>query len=129
MGVKRSTCPLANTLDIIGDKWTLLLVRDLFLGKRTYNEFIASPEGMRTNTLADRLRKLEAIDIITKVPYQQKPLRYTYNLTEKGQALSPVIRAMVSWGSEYVFGSQTQPADRHSDQVVPGSVCELVETE
>jgi DNA-binding HxlR family transcriptional regulator len=124
---KRSPCPLANTLDIVGDKWTLLIIRDLFLGKRTYNEFITSPEGMRTNTLADRLRKLEAVGVIDKTPYQQKPVRYTYSLTEMGRALGPVVRAMVNWGLEHVPGSHTEQAGQQTARPPVRQARELLE--
>ncbi len=70
----RSPCPIANTLDILGDKWTLLVVRDLlFLGKRLYGEFMQSGEGIPTNILADRLKRLEETGLVTKEPYQSNP--------------------------------------------------------
>ena len=88
---KRSPCPVTNTLDILGDKWTLLVVRDLFLGKRLYREFTESPEGIPTNILADRLKRLEAAGIIRKEPYQERPVRYAYALTGMGEDLLPVL--------------------------------------
>ncbi len=82
----RSLCPVASVLDIIGDKWTLLVVRDLlFLGKRMYNELADPMEKIPTNILADRLKKLETADIIEKKPYQDKPVRYAYTLTKRGE--------------------------------------------
>jgi len=101
----RSKCPVSCTLDLLGDKWTLLLVRDLMLGKGTYTEFQQSPEGIPTNILAERLKRLQAADIIEKRPYQQRPVRYRYQLTRKGRDLYPVISAMIDWGNRYVEGT------------------------
>ncbi|HEY9110916.1 MAG TPA: helix-turn-helix domain-containing protein, partial [Rhodanobacteraceae bacterium] len=80
----RSPCAVANSLDLVGDKWSLLVVRDLFYGKRTYGELADSPEHIPTNILADRLKRLEAAGIISSTPYQQRPVRYAYALTPKG---------------------------------------------
>lgn len=103
---KRSPCPVACTLDIVGDKWTLLLVRDLFAGKKTYSEFQRSPEKMPTNILADRLKRLLEFGIIIKEPYQTHPVRYQYTLTAKGRELGPVLKAMVQWGEKHIPGSK-----------------------
>ena len=103
---RRSPCPVACTLDILGDKWTLLVVRDLFAGKKTYGEFQHSPEKIPTNILADRLKRLVVHEIVTKEPYQARPVRYQYVLTEKGRELGPVLKAMVQWGEKHVPGSK-----------------------
>jgi len=106
----RSLCPVSSVLDIIGDKWTLLVVRDLlFLGKRMYNELADSMEKIPTNILADRLKKLEAADIIQKKPYQDRPVRYAYTLTKRGEALRPVLIEMASWGNSYIAGTAKPP--------------------
>lgn len=99
---KRSACAIANTLDILGDKWTLLVVRDLFLGKKTYSEFQNSPEKIPTNILAERLKRLESAGIISKQSYQQRPVRYAYQLTPKGEALEAVLKEMVIWGNKFI---------------------------
>lgn len=104
---KRSPCPVTGTLDILGDKWTLIVVRDLFLGKRTYGEFLDSPEGIPTNILAERLKRLKNAGLLEKIPYQEKPRRYAYSLTDKGRALGPVLRAMVKWGLQYLEGTRS----------------------
>ena len=104
-GFKRSPCAVANALDIFGDKWSLLVVRDLFGGKRTYGELAASPEGIPTNILADRLKRLESAGIITSAAYQDRPVRYAYTLTRKGTALGDVLLALVRWGKEYIPGT------------------------
>jgi DNA-binding HxlR family transcriptional regulator len=101
----RSPCAVANTLDIVGDKWSLLVVRDLLHGKHTYGALADSPEGIPTNILADRLKRLESAGIIVSTPYQQRPVRYSYALTPKGMALSDVLLAFVRWGKQHIPGT------------------------
>jgi DNA-binding HxlR family transcriptional regulator len=103
----RSACAIANSLDIVGDKWTLLVVRDLLHGKRTYGELAKSPERIPTNILADRLKRLEGAGIIASTPYQERPVRYAYALTPKGRALGDVLLAFVRWGKQYIPGTVT----------------------
>lgn len=98
----RSTCPIASTLDLIGDRWTLLVLRDLFLGKSRYDEFLESEEGISTNVLADRLKRLEAYGMVTKEPYGNHRRRMAYSLTAKGRSLGPVLRVMAEWGLEHL---------------------------
>jgi DNA-binding HxlR family transcriptional regulator len=100
-GFERSCCPITNGLDIFGDKWTLLIIRDLILGKRRYQEFISSPEKIASNILADRLKKLEVAGLIILRAYQQNPVRNEYFLTEKGESLQPILAAIVSWTQKY----------------------------
>ena len=107
---ERSCCPLTTGLDIFGDKWTLLIIRDLVLGKRRYQEFISSAEKIASNILADRLKKLEAAGLVTRQAYQQKPARYEYSLTEKGESLWPVLEAIISWTQEHYPGTQILPS-------------------
>lgn len=104
--VQRSICPISCTLDIVGDKWTLLIIRDLFGGKTTYSEFQKSPEKIPSNILASRLKRLIEDELISKQPYQEKPLRYEYVLTEKGRSLGIVLQAMVNWGEANIPGSK-----------------------
>ena len=103
----RSACAVANSLDIVGDKWSLLVVRDLLHGKRTYGELAGSPEGIPTNILADRLKRLEGAGIIVSTPYQERPVRYAYTLTPKGSALGDVLLAFVRWGKQHIPGTVT----------------------
>jgi DNA-binding HxlR family transcriptional regulator len=105
MTFERSCCPITNALDILGDKWTLLVIRDLVLGKRRYQEFMASPEKIASNILADRLKKLAAAGLVTRRAYQQKPARYEYVLTKKGKGLRPVLEALVAWGQKHFPGT------------------------
>jgi len=108
----RSACAIANSLDVVGDKWSLLVVRDLLHGKRTYGELANSPERIPTNILADRLKRLEGAGIILSTPYQQRPVRYRYTLTPKGSALGEVLLAFVRWGKAHIPGTVAlkQPA-------------------
>jgi DNA-binding HxlR family transcriptional regulator len=101
----RSACAIANSLDIVGDKWSLLVVRDLLHGKHTYGELLRSPERIPTNILADRLKRLEGAGIIASAPYQQRPVRYAYTLTPKGSALGEVLLAFVRWGKQHIPGT------------------------
>lgn len=109
MKTNRSACPIANLLDIVGDKWTLLVIRDLFLGKSRFAEFAESDEQMPTNILAERLKRMEKLGLLKKNPYQKNPVRFEYFLTEKGKALEPILNEMVSWGLQYVKGTKTFP--------------------
>jgi DNA-binding HxlR family transcriptional regulator len=102
---KRSACAVASSLDIVGDKWSLLVVRDLLHGKRTYGELANSPERIPTNILAARLVRLEGAGIISSAPYQQRPVRYAYTLTPKGRALGDVLLAFVRWGKQHIPGT------------------------
>lgn len=97
---RRSNCPVANTLDIIGDRWTLLIVRDLFKGKRRFNEFLESPEKIPTNILANRLKTMEEVDIIERKIYSQRPPRYEYALTENGKKLGEIVKMLYQWGNK-----------------------------
>ena len=106
-GFPRSRCPIANTLDLVGDRWSLLVVRDMIHGKATYGELLASPEGIPTNILADRLRRLEGAGLIKRAAYQERPVRYSYQLTGKGRELGGVLLALVEWGKRHIPGTRT----------------------
>lgn len=93
----RSSCPLASALDLVGDKWSLVVIRDLFVGKTRYGEFLASPERISTNILADRLEMLTACGIISREAADGRPGRPRYRLTRKGADLLPVLQALAGW--------------------------------
>lgn len=101
----RSSCPIASALDIMGDKWTLVVIRDLFLGKHRYSEFQASPEAIPTNILAERLKRLEAAGLVVKEYYQDNPPRAEYYLTRRGADLGPVLRTLREWGEKHIDGA------------------------
>jgi DNA-binding HxlR family transcriptional regulator len=103
----RSDCPIACSLDLIGDRWTLLIVRDLFLGKHRFSEFLDSGEGIKTNILAERLKRLERAGLVERSPYQAHPPRHEYHLTESGRELSPVVKAIYAWGRGHLPGSRS----------------------
>ena len=106
---RRSRCPVACTLDLLGDRWSLLVVRDVVRGKRRYAEFLDSPEGIPTNILADRLKRLTAAGVISPRRYSRHPPRLEYSLTPKGEELRPILRAMVDWGVRHAGGHTPPP--------------------
>lgn len=102
---RRSACPIATTLDIIGDKWTLLIIRDIALfDKHKNKDFQDASEKIPTNILAARLKLLVSNKLLEKRLYQDNPPRYEYYLTEAGRGLVPVIKAMAGWAEKYVSG-------------------------
>ena len=102
---KRSCCPVSTALDIIGDKWTLLIIRDIaILDKHRNKEFQEGDECIPTNILANRLKRLVENGLLEKRPYQDNPPRYEYYLTDAGQGLVPVVRELAMWCGKYVSG-------------------------
>ena len=99
---RRSGCPVSVALEILGDRWSLLVIRDLMVrGFRTFKEFQESGEGISTNILADRLRKLDATGIITAEAEETDGRRVNYRLTEKGIDLAPVLLDLLVWGARH----------------------------
>jgi DNA-binding HxlR family transcriptional regulator len=97
---RRSGCPLNASVEMLGDRWSLLIIRDMMVrGSRTYKEFLESHEGIATNILADRLRKLISHGIITTEPDPSDGRKWIYLLTEKGIDLAPVLTEMVLWAA------------------------------
>lgn len=103
---RRSPCPLACGLDIFGDRWTLLVIRDLVLGKSRFKDFTSSPEGIPTNILSDRLERLQSAGIITQVTPPDGSKHRAYQLTSKGEALRPILAAMRDWGLTWEKGTK-----------------------
>ncbi len=98
----RSDCPISYALDFFGDKWTFLIIRDLvFDGKIFYSDFLNSKEGIATNILSDRLKKLESNGIIESRVYQKLKTKKEYSLTEKGKNLVPVLVELILWSAKY----------------------------
>ncbi|MBI4498728.1 MAG: winged helix-turn-helix transcriptional regulator [Chloroflexi bacterium] len=104
--IYRQNCPVAKTLDILGDRWTLLIVRDLLKGKARFKDLEASLPGIPTNILADRLKLLEANQIVVRTYYCAHPPRAEYHLTPRGQELSAVIAALALWGARHLSDEQ-----------------------
>ena len=95
-------CPVARTLDLIGERWTLLLLRDLLLhGPRRFQDFHASLPGVAPNTLSARLKTMEDNGLVRREMYSERPPRLEYVLTDKGKSLGPVVKAMREWGSKH----------------------------
>lgn len=94
------SCSIQATLDLVGDRWTLLILRDIFRGVHRFSQ-IADDLGIAKNLLADRLGKLVDHGILHKVPYQERPLRHEYRLTPKGMDLSPALVALMGWGDRW----------------------------
>ena len=92
---------MARSLDIMGDRWTILVLRDLFRGLSKFGDILESLEGISPNLLADRLKRLEQRGIVERVFYSDHPPRAEYCLTEKGNELGPVIQALAEWGIRY----------------------------
>jgi DNA-binding HxlR family transcriptional regulator len=104
---KRSDCPISSSLDIFGDKWSLLIVRDLMLHKtRTYGDFTKSDEKIATNILANRLQVLEENGIIIKLPYPDNKVKGLYKLSQKGVDLIPAVIEIALWGGKYLSESE-----------------------
>ena len=100
-GAKRSGCPISFSLEVIGDRWSLLILRDIaFRSARYFGDFLESGEGIASNVLTDRLRTLEARGIIEKVRDQADRRRYRYTLTESGKDLIPVLVDLTIWGGK-----------------------------
>lgn len=124
-------CSLSRTVSVIGDRWTLLILRDCFLKVRRFDDFQARL-GLGRPILAERLNKLVDEFVLTKVAYQQNPLRYEYRLTAKGLDLYPVIMSIVHWGDIHMAGKKGRPIVHHHlkcghdiDPVMVCSECEL----
>ena|SRR5579883_1503114 len=96
------TCPVARTLDVIGERWTILILRDLFReGPRRFQDFQTSLPGVSPNTLSARLKLLEARGIVERKLYEEHPPRAEYLLTEKGRTLGPILKALQEWGKKH----------------------------
>lgn len=103
--IPRSDCPISFALDFLGDKWSLLVIRDLvFEGKKFYKEFLKSKEGIATNVLSDRLKRLENVGIIHSKVYEQLKTQKEYALTEKGKDLIPILVEVILWSAKHEDG-------------------------
>jgi DNA-binding HxlR family transcriptional regulator len=101
-------CSVARTISVIGDRWTLLILRDAFLRVRRFEEF-ERRLGITRHILADRLKKLVAAGVLARVAYQQRPQRYEYRLTDKGLDLNAVLLTLVHWGDMHMAGKRGRP--------------------
>lgn len=107
-------CPIARTLDIVGDRWTLLVIRDLFLGDTRFTEIRRRSPGMPTKMLSDRLKSLEQHGVIERKVYSEHPLRAEYHLTALGVSLEPIVSALFAWGMQHTLTPAERPVvERH----------------
>lgn len=97
----KDTCPVARGLSVVGDRWTMLVLRDCFLGIRRFEQ-MQERLGITRHVLTDRLRKLEAAGVLRRDAYQQRPLRHEYRLTERGKALYPLLVTLIDWANTHV---------------------------
>ncbi len=102
----RSVCPVACTLDLIGDRWTLIVLRDLLIGKSHFREFLGSPEQIATNILAARLHALCDHGLVVAKPSSERAGSHAYQLTSRGRSLLPVVRAIKEWGLANIPGTR-----------------------
>jgi len=108
-------CSIARALEVVGERWTLLIVRDVFLGKRRFDELQESL-GIARNVLTDRLNRLVAEGILNRVPYSERPARYEYRLTPKGLELNVALTALRQWGDKYLSDKPPRLLRTRSDQ-------------
>ena len=107
-------CSIAGTLEVVGDRWTLLVIREAFRGTSRFDDFLARI-GLARTVLTDRLNRLVDEQILERVRYQQRPDRYEYRLTDKGLDLFPVIVSLMAWGDRYVMGGRPPLVFHHRD--------------
>jgi len=106
----RSGCPIATTLDLVGDRWTLVIIRDLVLGKARFGDLLDSPERITSSVLTDRLARMEAAGLVERIAYEQRPPRYEYRLTAKGRGLLPALQEICRWANRHMPETWTAPA-------------------
>jgi DNA-binding HxlR family transcriptional regulator len=122
MGMKRgeksvtTVCPVARSSEVVGDKWTTLVLREMYMGATMYEEILIQTEAT-PQMLATRLKALEADGMVERHPYQERPLRYEYLLTEKGKAFYPVIQALRAWGETWCKSEDEGVAVRYTHRV------------
>src|SRR5579883_413738 len=101
-------CPIARTLELLGDKWTLLIVRELLRGKRRFKDIETGLRGIPPNLLSDRLKVLEQANLVTRQYFRELPPRVEYSLTDKGASLQGVLESIASWGMENLMRGEVK---------------------
>ena len=120
---RRSDCPIAGALDLLGDRWSLVIVRDLmFRGFREYGEFLEAGEGISTNILAERLERLTSAGAILRVEHPSDGKKYVYRLTEKGVDLAPLMIELALWGAKHVPDNNALAETIYQMQTAKGQV-------
>ncbi|WP_127104960.1 winged helix-turn-helix transcriptional regulator [Pararhodobacter zhoushanensis] len=118
--LQTEACPVARGLSVVGDRWTMLVVRECFFGIRRFDQ-MQERLGITRHVLADRLRKLEADGVLRREAYQQRPLRHEYRLTDKGKALYPLLVTLIDWANTHVpaeGGSSVTLMSRETDEPI-----------
>lgn len=108
--IDKQSCSVARTLSVVGERWTMLIIRDAFLGTRRFDQF-QSNLGITRHRLSERLGKLVEAGVLVKVPYSDRPVRHEYRLTRKGLGLYPVLMSMARWGDEWMDGGAGAPLE------------------
>jgi DNA-binding HxlR family transcriptional regulator len=108
-------CSIARALEVVGDRWTLLIIRDVVLGLRRFDEFLDSL-GIASNVLTDRLNRLVDEGVLERVPYSERPKRFEYRLTNKGRELGVPVLALMQWGDRHLSAKPPRIARRRSDK-------------
>lgn len=123
MGDERQICTVERTLDVIGDRWTVLILRDAFYGVRRFHEFVEDL-GIARNVLTDRLKRLVEHGVLERQRYEDRPPRDEYRLTPKGKELLPVLLTLMRWGDRWTIDGEPEVAFRHEPcgQVVEAAV-------
>ncbi|TDD04757.1 transcriptional regulator [Saccharopolyspora terrae] len=113
MASKGRECSIANALGVVGERWSLLALREIFFGNRRFDE-IARNTGASRDILTTRLKTLVAAGVLAKIQYEQHPPRYEYALTESGRALQPILLNLMEWGDRYATSEEPPTAWRHT---------------
>jgi DNA-binding HxlR family transcriptional regulator len=108
--IDKQVCSVARSLSVVGERWTMLIIRDAFLGTRRFDQF-QSNLGITRHRLSERLGKLVDAGVLVKVPYNERPLRYEYRLTRKGLGLYPVLMSLARWGDEWMDKGEGVPME------------------
>ncbi len=130
----RSDCPINYALEFLGDKWSLLIIRDfVFEGKRFYKDLLSSKEGIATNVLSDRLKRLEMLEIIESEVYEQQRTQKIYTLTEKGKDLIPVLIEIIRWSGKHKDGLNVsaeflKKLERNKEQIISNITAHVGDT-
>lgn len=117
-GRRRSPCPVACALDVLGDRWTFLIVRDLLHGRSRFKEFMSSPESPPTNILTERLNRLVRHGLVRRAPAQDGSKHQAYELTQKGEDLRPIVQTLRDWGLRWIPRTEARMTGRY--QAVSG---------
>jgi len=125
--IDQQTCSVARALSVVGERWTLLILRDAFLGTRRFDQF-QSNLGITRHRLSERLGKLVDQGVLVKVPYHKRPLRHEYRLTRKGLSLYPVLMSLAQWGDEWMDKGEGAPLEyvhqRCGNKTTPTLTCD-----